>query len=199
MLWEILLVGTVWFWLPLIIVGIVLSEMVDNDNVGGATALAIMTGVAIILFSDITAASLLGENLYTTLAAVVGYFIAGTGWAVAKWWFWLRRAKRKLDEIEARVTKDFPPRQHEDDETYGRRIKMELHYAWDRAKLPTEFPIAVSDHKGKIIGWMAFWPCSLLWTLINDPVRNAFEAIYDRIGTSLQRMSDRVFADRIEK
>jgi hypothetical protein len=56
----------------------------------------------------------------------------------------------------------------------------------------------MSGHKGKIMGWMAFWPCSAVWTLIHDPVRRGFEEVYAMMGTTFQRMSDRTFAKRIK-
>jgi hypothetical protein len=52
----------------------------------------------------------------------------------------------------------------------------------------------VRDNKTRCISWMAYWPASMAWTLVDDPVRRAFVALYDSIGGSLQHISDRRFA-----
>jgi len=71
-------------------------------------------------------------------------------------------------------------RKYLDNEYYGsRRLRKPL----------------VSRNKGRIVAWMTYWPWSGLWTLINDPVRRTFRFLYRRISTTLQRMSDKMFAD----
>jgi hypothetical protein len=40
---------------------------------------------------------------------------------------------------------------------------------------------------------MSYWPWSLLWTILDDPVRKAFLGIYHYIQEFLQEISDRVF------
>ena len=52
----------------------------------------------------------------------------------------------------------------------------------------------VRANKTRVLAWMTYWPASMTWTLIDDPVRRAFLALYDGIGGSLQRISDRRFA-----
>jgi hypothetical protein len=41
--------------------------------------------------------------------------------------------------------------------------------------------------------WMSFWPMSLLWTLLNDPIRKLFTEIYTRISGTLQKIADREY------
>ena len=56
-------------------------------------------------------------------------------------------------------------------------------------------PPNAKDHKARIIAWMTYWPASMAWTLVNDPIRHTVEFLYSRIGNLLQGMSDRTFAD----
>ena len=53
---------------------------------------------------------------------------------------------------------------------------------------------SASDSKQDIMRWMSFWPFSMVWTLINDPVKKAFRAIYRGLQKSLQRIADRAWA-----
>lgn len=54
-------------------------------------------------------------------------------------------------------------------------------------------PLA-TEHKSSITQWIAFWPISFTWTIINDPVRKAANYIFSRIKSVYARMSDKIFA-----
>jgi len=54
-------------------------------------------------------------------------------------------------------------------------------------------PLA-SKHKSSITQWIAFWPVSFIWTMINDPVRKIANWIFTHIKSTFQRMSDAMFA-----
>jgi len=53
----------------------------------------------------------------------------------------------------------------------------------------------VRNHKGRVISWMSYWPWSLFWTILNDPIRRLMRRIYYRIKGILQGISDRAFKD----
>jgi hypothetical protein len=50
-------------------------------------------------------------------------------------------------------------------------------------------------HKARILTWMTYWPWSFIWTMLNDPIKRFFKAIYYRLAAFLARMSDKMFAD----
>lgn len=54
-------------------------------------------------------------------------------------------------------------------------------------------PLA-TRHKSSITQWIAFWPISFTWTMINDPVRKIANYIFSRIKGTFQKMSDAMFA-----
>jgi len=55
-------------------------------------------------------------------------------------------------------------------------------------------PVA-TENKAKITAWMAFWPCSALSTLLNDPIRRLFKFLFKLFQNLFQRMSDWVFSE----
>jgi hypothetical protein len=55
-------------------------------------------------------------------------------------------------------------------------------------------PPRPNDHKSTILTWMTFWPASLFWTLLNDPVRAAFQHIYASMVRTLQNISNHAFS-----
>jgi hypothetical protein len=52
-----------------------------------------------------------------------------------------------------------------------------------------------AKHKAAITEWIAFWPMSFAWTVLNDPVRKIVNYIFSRIKGTFQKMSDKMFAE----
>jgi hypothetical protein len=62
-------------------------------------------------------------------------------------------------------------------------------------KRPTYVHIPdVTEHKGKIMLWMFYWPFSSIWTMIDHPVKKVFQFIYNRIKDRMQKMTNKIFA-----
>lgn len=166
--WEFLAVGAIGFWLLLGISAILMSEMMDNDAPGWATITAILTVAILVVFGGFNPLSYLAAHPGEIVLGIAAYFVAGAAWSLLKWYFWLVKLRRQLDAGE----------------TYSRVVYT--------AGL-RNFPPNPGDHKSRIMGWIALWPASMLWTLLNDPVRRAAEEIYARLGGTYQRISNRVF------
>ena len=49
-------------------------------------------------------------------------------------------------------------------------------------------PLA-SKKKSVITSWIAYWPVSLIATLLNDPFRKFFEWVYDRLSGFYDRIT----------
>jgi hypothetical protein len=58
-------------------------------------------------------------------------------------------------------------------------------------------PRAVNN-KARITAWMSFWPYSLVGTLLNDPVRRLFNAIFSWVKGLYQKMADAMFSKDVE-
>jgi len=54
------------------------------------------------------------------------------------------------------------------------------------------------EYKSEIIVWMSYWPWSMTWTLLNDPIKRFFNFIYLKFSTLYQKLSDRIFKDIID-
>jgi len=53
--------------------------------------------------------------------------------------------------------------------------------------------VMVDEHSDRIIGWMVFWPWNAAWTLLNDPIRWAFESIFEKTKALFQRIADKAY------
>ena len=57
----------------------------------------------------------------------------------------------------------------------------------------------VSHYKERVITWMIWWPSSVIWTLLDDLVKNIFNHIYNGIHSTLQGISNRIFSGVAEE
>lgn len=177
---EFLAVGAWGFWLLLAVAALIISEAIDSSKYGLAT-LTVAAVVAILaFFGNVNIVSWINDHPYDVVKYVAGYLAVGVLWAVTKWYLWLKKIRRVIDAFK------------EQDPTAS---KSQIETMLYRRGYGTNIPPKVGDYKAKIIGWMSFWPGSLVWTMINDPVRRIFETIYYRIAKFMQRISDNVFAD----
>lgn len=51
------------------------------------------------------------------------------------------------------------------------------------------------QYKGRIVSWIIYWPPSMFWTILNDPIRKIGKAIYNWMAGTLKRISDHVWKD----
>lgn len=58
-----------------------------------------------------------------------------------------------------------------------------------------KFDLPLRDYKGRITTWMAFWPFSLVWTLVDDLVIRLWENLYEMLTGTFRRIFESVFRD----
>ena len=180
LLLEFLAVGTIGFYILLVAAAILMSELLDAQRPGSATFVAVLTIAMLAVLGNFNPFPWIAANPMMTAIYVAAFFAIGTVWGVFKWFFYLRSSRRKIEELVAE---------------YPMYSRIQLCGELRRRGLPMEFPPLVGDHKTRILGWMVLWPASMLWTLLNDPVRYVFEEIYARIGGTMQAISNAVFKD----
>jgi hypothetical protein len=175
-----LAVGAWGFWVLIVLSAIIASELLDTDNPGKATTLAVVVVAILSVFGNFNPFTWIATNPWEAGLWVIGYFVVGSIWSVGKWAFWLNKSKRRIEDLLANNP--------------GRKLK-DLSTDLRHLKLPTSFPPKVGDYKSRIIGWITLWPASVAWTLLNDPVRWIGEQIYAHLGGMMQRISNRIFSD----
>jgi hypothetical protein len=65
----------------------------------------------------------------------------------------------------------------------------------DPARIVDMIKPQATKHKAAITEWIAFWPMSLTWTMLNDPIRKIVNYLFSRIKGKFQNMSDTMFRD----
>jgi hypothetical protein len=190
----ILAVGAFWFWVTFACLMVLMIAAVEYDKPGLATLSIIVFFVLLGWLGDINILNTIRERPLLSIGCLVGYFAAGTAWSICKWWFYVRKLRDKFDEYK----RDFLERHGRSEEkTIPEDLRNEwlgdidYTYEW----LPSKSKPVAADNKSRIMTWMVYWPWSLVWTMINDPIKRLFKEIYRAIQGFMQKISDRAFAD----
>jgi hypothetical protein len=115
-----------------------------------------------------------------------------------EWVYWLLNLANRYYR-ESDTLKQLRAKFLKENNLTGDSVPTELQDKWyeylgvDRSLL-TIVP-QVADNKSRITTWMAYWPWSAFWTLLNDPIRRLFRRLYNNLREFYQKMSDKVFAD----
>jgi hypothetical protein len=183
----IFVIGTIWFWILLgVSAGLILFFLERplggfRDDGGGAESTAVIL-VAFVLYwflgssQDILDLAIyVRDNAWHVISMIAFYFFIGVIWSIAKWYFFLMNIK---DGLLAKVE-------------YDKQNKLTTRGKdWIKDQIPQ-----AKNNKNRITTWMSYWPFSMLWTLINEPIKKAFRYIYARIEGIFQKMSNHIFRD----
>ena len=207
---EFLIFGTLGFWILMGVLTVSMFIWIEWEKGFFASFTVIGTILVMQFLMEINILRYVWENLGTMLMYGGLYFVAGTVWSVIKWWFFVHR---HLDRYEN--AKLVFLREKNVDAIRGEEIPDALKAEWtanvgkyyrpmsdeyirpDDVRPKNIRPKAYS-HKSRVLMWMTYWPWSLVWTVINDPIKRLFREIYYRIANLLDNISKHVFRN-VEK
>jgi len=187
------LFGTYGFYLLLALAFIIATAFEENKHEFFALATLIIALACGQILKPVGLA-IVAHPGYAALAAF-GYFVLGTGWGVAKWVLFVRNNVEKFNEFktdwvarrEARIKQMGVVRGtvNESDELFQHELNNH----------GIEHNPKIRDHKEDFLRWATFWPLSFVWTAISDPITKVFRHIYYSLQSTLQAISDRMFAN----
>lgn len=192
MFFEFFIFWGVWWWLLVAAVIVVDILFLEYDNGTGATFSLAAFAALMFFFGDWNPFPWMAANPLWTIGSILGYFVAGSVWSIVKWYFHCLNVRDKYDEIKDAF--------FEEHKITDGKVSSQLKSEWKERLRYSEFsggsiaPVA-RKHKSTILMWMTHWPFSAVWTLLNDPIRRIFMSIYARLTGTLQKISDRLFAN----
>lgn len=206
MLTSFFLLSGLWLWLVIAASLGFLVWALEEERPGIATFDVLLTLSVVAAFTHINPLTWVYENPILFVGGAVGYLLIGTAWAVlGKWQFFLLKKSAEfavyrqnfIDKWNSKVHlfyKNGVPTSHVRSnpwtvETGGSELVSDACQSLRVKSLPPK----VADNKGRILVWMMYWPVSMLWTLLNDPVKYAFEYVQELLTGFMQAMSDRAF------
>jgi hypothetical protein len=152
---------------------IIIAANEANNNVW-ATVSAVLGAIVVIAITKSNPLPWLQSHVLVLLLGLVTYFALGVVWGFFKWY---------LHNISVR------------DRVLDGSLKLKTQGTWNGVTIP----LKPKEHKSRIIGWMTYWPWSATWFILNDPIRRAWNAIYNRIVAKLEAVSNHVFKTVIDQ
>jgi len=175
-----------WLWITLAAVVLLLICEANEKPVAAffifAAALLLYQFVA-----DVNIFKYVKDNPLAVLGWVNLYLAVGVVWGAFKWWLYalgMRDEYRELKRsfLSARNLK-------------GDKVPLSLKDEWlKETEWKFDFPPKVYRNKSRIIRWMAYWPTSMLWTMLDDFLKRLYSRLYNMVSATLQKVSDRAFA-----
>jgi len=167
---------TTGFYVLAIIALIMLTIFLENESEGWLTICTLVYSITTsfsIGFSEVYQYVVL--NKYDIAISTVAYALIGVFWAVCKVYFKSRPYKAKIQALNTFFKYD----------SNNCRSREEQYKAFLRNKLNSDLQdsrvtnFLVNGPKSKqIIMWMAYWPLSAGWTILNDPIRRFASFVY---------------------
>ena len=152
----------------------ILFVLVVNELEGASVFSLILFGLLVHFIAKVNVITFVQAYWKDILALAAVYVALGLGWSVAKWCFFVLDLREKYDQFLL---------DHKDTKFT----------AWDLMCAVGDLPPRAAKHKSEIVSWIAYWPISVLWTLLHDFFRKVFNRIYDLFAGVFQRISDSQF------
>jgi hypothetical protein len=157
------------FWLGLVLLSVVYTFATEQDCHGWAV---FSTIIGVILFWKTI---VLGFAIWPLLIlGLAAYALIGGGWSVYRWF---RYCRTYIQENPYKSVNEHEKVSY----SSGKPINLEAHDYYRKKLQPNE-------HKSKLVGWIIYWPWSLIWNFIGDIVTT----IYDSLVNVYQKTADAV-------
>lgn len=212
--------GTIWFWALVLAASIVILAAIENEKGLLATVALVGAVVAFYIWGDRDVFGWIKHHPFKTAGWAGAYFAAGTFWFITKWWRFVRANRHRYDEAFALFKVDFQkdeysPHGLRSRDHHGREIELK-EFKRRKASEPDvvfkeewganigdgtykgvdfEFKPKYKDHKGQIFLWACYWPWSMFWTVLNDPLKKVWDGIIYAVRGLLDRISASSFRD----
>lgn len=171
-----LVIGGFWFWALIVLAFGLITFFVEHDRKsnGWLALMAACGGLWVFLaaqgWSNWKAIlEFATENPGQLIGLCVAYISVGLLWSMYKWSRFVNRSKQKaLKYVKSSYDGSIDP--------------------WNRAP-------KASDHMEDILMWMSYWPFSIWWRFLQDPVRWIFVKVYEFFEFQFDQISESRFKE----
>lgn len=195
MLLELFVFGGLLWWILVVFASILIIWSLEEEHGAWATTAVVGTILLWQFFGDLQLQDISFGSIWDILGLVAGYVGVGITWGVIKWIFFVGKKKEEYEDLKREWL--------EDQGVYGTKVvpdklKKEFKYYlsknpnWIETRGAKVLNIKPRAHKNKsrIIRWMAYWPWSMLWSLLDDVWHKIFRWAQSRVSHLMNAISD---------
>ena len=177
-MWPILVELGFWFWASAAVACAILFYAVEIGAAVWATVSLFLFLGYMQWFTEVKPLVYLKEDPGKLCVILLTYFFVGLTWSIVKWWFYVKRAqldyvKRKRKWLDSRGFHEATTVPEHLRENWKNDFGHVNYYDFSKG-----IPKA-SANRTRIVGWMCYWPWSMIASLFNDVVRWLFEWCYE--------------------
>lgn len=183
------------FVIPFLIGTAIIMIVSLETNKEGVASTFFSLATALVIWSygpDLWA--LITNNILTTVYFSVGYVILGLIWSFIKWNQKVAKIFKLFSKLKAKFIEKNGEITKANKKDFFKTLEYKFWYSDYSGKkgyfnddnsleevIKDITPKGI-DNKAKIVSWIAYWPLSLIGTLLNDPFRRFFEWIYELVS-----------------
>jgi hypothetical protein len=205
-----------WWWLVVVAMSCLIIYNIDKDRGLWATFFLVVGGLSLLLFGDPELPAWLASNPGVILFAAFLYFAIGSLWGLVKWYLYVTDRRSDYDDMKRQWLRErnqdpCGPIPEDLKQQWTEHLKTKSQYVfyttqkvqrsggnghtWEATEQVANVRIAPAawENKSRISRWMTFWPWSMVWTLLDDIVRNIFKRIQRALNELMERISTRAF------
>jgi hypothetical protein len=186
MLYELITIGSVFFWILCGLFSVVLLAEIVYEKFAAALATLLVFCVIFFGFTNLSWAYI-SEHQDRIWMGFGLYFVGALVTSLVKWYFFVSDARDRYEEVKSEFLRAAG---HEGEKT----IPQDLQVEWNKRlctvyegshkwscdaviQISTIIPSA-KENKERILGWMAYWPFVVFWSIFHDFLRRVWELIY---------------------
>jgi hypothetical protein len=187
-------IGSVAFFVITVITFGMITTMVENTKPGWAFIMLVGFFAVLWAFGGFNILGLIWRDPIRALVVLLAYAAVGVAWSIVRWTLLVMKIKARYTEFKTNFKRDqsiktgdqwtIQQQSNFDSLVYSREYDMRL----DR-------PPEVGNFSDRVFTWMAYWPISMLWTAINDPIAKFFGLLFDSITGAYDTISKRLYRD----
>lgn len=194
--------GGFWFWVTTVAWFAIVLACAENEQNFWAAVTVGLFAWGFMSFNQV--------NINWSLVPwfIVGYFAAGGVWSFVKWLSFLHQRADEYVRLKMKFAQDYAgalPPITEDTNMKEALAGAEYATAWNRWKgslrsqrfITSSNPKVIPSAKDKtetIITWILWWPTSMLWTLLNDPLVRLARWMVRRLSSWYDGLAAKIFA-----
>lgn len=193
---DLIILGSFWFWILLAALLVEVTILCEqNHGLAAFVSIAAFT-MLLQLFGNFDILGYIWQNPLYIFGYAILYYLIGISYSIFKWKLFCNNKRDKYNAIKNKFLKSNNISGTAIPQHLIKEWNWELHCEVNSDDL-NEYKNGIQFHNyiEQCITWALYWPCSLLWTLLDDPLRKLFTYTINQIKNIYDSIAARTMTD----